>query len=184
MENDCLMLSLVQLEELELPGKLSDRLTLLLKLNTIAERAAMVREQASLICEAVEAIEQSGELKRLLASTVETLNYMKSGVKNWKPLMSRDGKPSLKFQFIVDPGLKGLAALTAENPLTKLAAERSNSTLPGVFAVIVAACCEQVASEAALRVASDEQQLFNELDIDHSGSDYTSSNRDRVSKNN
>jgi hypothetical protein len=103
-ENDVMLLHMLRLAETELPSgtTLAERLVVLEKLNSVDERAAILREQLHSINEAVSAVEASAQLKRLLATTVECLNFMRSGVKK------KSLKASINFQFLIDPGITGL----------------------------------------------------------------------------
>lgn len=52
---------------------------------------------------------------------METLNFLRSGEKHNKQLSTP--YPALKFEFLIDTGMKGLSAMGMENPLEKLKCE-------------------------------------------------------------
>ena len=100
--NNCVMLGLQRLQEVELPKgtTLQQRLTLLHKLSTIDGRAGTLREQLTKICTAVDCVKSSTQLRLLLATSVEVLNFMRSAVKGGK-LLGGGQRPSLKFKFLI-----------------------------------------------------------------------------------
>lgn len=67
-----------------------------------------------------------------MCQTVETLNFLRSGLARGKLLINR---PAVKFEFIINPGMKGLSALSVENPLEKLEYERKQMPPPSAFLV-------------------------------------------------
>jgi hypothetical protein len=69
------------------------------------ERAGRVRQKLSQIEDAVDAVADSKHLKLFFATVVETLSFLRSGTKNGKQL--HNPYPAVKFDFIVDPGVKG-----------------------------------------------------------------------------
>ena len=64
-----------------------------------------MRQKLSQIEDAVDAVADSKHLKLFFATVVETLSFLRSGTKNGKQL--HNPYPAVKFDFIVDPGVKG-----------------------------------------------------------------------------
>eukprot|EP01046_Picozoa_sp_COSAG06_P061506 COSAG06_NODE_13520_length_1249_cov_1.144348_2_plen_183_part_00 len=99
-----------------------------------------MRQKLSQIEDAVDAVANSKHLKLFFATVVETLSFLRSGTKNGKQL--HNPYPAVKFDFIVDPGVKGLSTFGMENPLIKLEYERKQTPPPGVFDFVVQHCAQ------------------------------------------